>query len=365
MNIVQRLPLISIRRVALHKIVEKGKNDKCASVEPDKELLVIDEAIQKKLLDRIVEAAGRQTKSFDLEVAYSHEGTFFNLCEPIKAKTDEDFLNTSCLLAEKLASAQKHNRIPGGYFVLLDCSDPVTHLGQYIVVKAELDEVINVTRENNVSKLQLLDKVIFGSAKKFYKIGMLFERLQAHGQTPNERYECLLFDDQFNDDKRPAEYFFDEFLGFSIDKNAKIQTNRFEQFSQDFGRTHIHNNRELQNWIEAVRVELNSQDNLINPTDFARRHSPSQDVEDQFLSQVASKLPQAIPKDTTLVVRRLNQQKIDFQGKITLSGPHDEMEAKVDVILPGESIEELLRTEEGKSYTFIRVEGSPYQRKRG
>ncbi len=317
------------------------------------------------LLGRVVEAAGRQTKSFSLEIAHSQQGSFFDLCEPIKTQTDQEFLRTSSQLAEKLAAAQTHNRIPSGYFVMLDCSDPSTQLGQYIVIKAELDEVIHVTRENNVTRLELLKKVFFGSAKKLYKIGMLFERPQAQGPLPNDRYECILFDDQFNDDKKPAEYFYSNFLGYSIDRNGKIQTQRFERLVESFGRDHISDDRRLQDWVDALRVELRSQDSLIDPMSFGHRHLHDRDLEDQFLAQVVSQLPQAIPKDTSLISRRLNQRKVDFPDKIIVSGPSDDFDDKVKIIPPGESLDPLFEEEgEEVTYTYIRIAGRPYPRKR-
>lgn len=357
--IAQRLPLIEIHRIALHTIYAKRPDQKCSEPDHDEALLSLTDEIKGMLKTRIIDAAGKHSKAFTLEIAQSQEGTFYDSCLPIKDQTDDDFLATSCQLATLLAVKQTRNRIPGGYFLLLNCSDKTENLGQYIVIKAEPDQGVTHSRKDKKSNVTLLDKILFSSAQKLFKIGMLFQRRQPEGQgiTPNELYECLLFDNQFSNDKKPAEYFYKDFLAFSIDKNAKIQTQRFDKLTEDFITQKVTNQDDRESLINALRVELKSQDTIIQPAVFAQRHLESDDLKDLFTVEVTNQLPSSIEKDLTLLSRKVQKRKIDFSSDVMLTAPDEDFEEKVHIMRPDEDID-LTNTQ----YTYVRVKGQPFKR---
>jgi hypothetical protein len=358
--IAQLLPLIDIHRVALHTILVKTHEEEHSEVDLDDDLLELTDQVKGMLKTRIIDAAGKHSKAFTLEIERGEEGTFYNYCRPIINQTDEEFLATSRQLALLLASKQTRSRIPGGYFLLLDCSDRAKNLGHYIVIKAEPDQGVTHSRTGRKSRADFLTKILFSSAQKLYKIGILSQRHEplGDGQTPNELYECMLFDSQFSADKKPAEYFYRDFLSFSTDRNARLQTFKFNQLVENFIQSHIEDQENRENAMAALRVELKNQDNLIQPAEFGRRIFEGDDVRDQFTVEVTNELPPSIEKHTGLLVQRIQKRKISFSNGTLLTSPDDDFENEVHIIRSNEEIDLT-----DSRYTYIRVAGEPFKRK--
>ncbi len=358
--IAQRLPLITIHRIALHTVLVKRPEQECSDVDHDEDLLELTEAFQELLIKRLIDATGKQSKAFTVELARSEAGTFFGHCQSLKDQSREEFLATSCQLASLLASTQRRNQIPGGYFLLIDCTDRENNLGQYIVIKAEPDSGVIHSRNGKVSKVDVLKQIMFSSAQKLFKIGMLFERSEPlnEGNDPNDQYECLLFDNQFSSDTRPAEYFYRDFLSYSIDRNAKIQTQRFSQLTEEFIFEHVKDSEVARDVLNALRVEIKSQENIISPMTFGQRYLATDELRDRYTSQVVNDLPSAIQKDTKLIDKKYSKRRIGFSNDIILTGPDEGFDEKVHVLEPGEEFD---RNDD--RYTYIRVTGQPYKRR--
>ncbi len=358
--IARLLPLINIHRIALHTILVKTSEEEHAEVDLDDALLDLTDDVREVLKKRLIDAAGKQSKAFTLEIARSEPGTFYDHCLPIINQNDDDFLNTSRQLAILLASKQTRTRIPGGYFLLLDCSDRAKGLGQYIVIKAEPDQGVTHSRTGKKSKADLLTKILFSSAQRLYKIGMLFQRLKpvGDGVTPNDLYECMLFDSQFSADKRPAEYFYKDFLSLSVDKNARLQTYRFNELVESFIHNQIVDQEAREDAMDALRVELKNQESLIQPAEFGKRHFEDDDLKDLFTVEVTNALPPSIEKDTRLLTQRIQKRKIDFSNGALLTAPDENFDDKVHILRTGDEIDLT-----DNRYTYVRVTGQPFRRK--
>ena len=148
----------------------------------------------------------------------------------MKSKSDPDFIQSSKDIADILADSQKRTNIPGGYIILLDALDEEKSI--YIIIKAEPHQALQ--RVDVQSQISLLKSVFLSPSQKLYKIGILCERLDPSGENPSDRFECWLFDDQFRAESHPAEYFYKDFLGFTIGNNAKIQSQRFYDKTEGF-----------------------------------------------------------------------------------------------------------------------------------
>ena len=73
---------------------------------------------------------------------------------------------------------------------------------------------------------------------------------------PNDLLIAYLFDDQFRADSKPAEYFYKEFLGFSVDQNSKIQSSRFFEKTAGFIKDNFENYELQNNLLKALSLEF-------------------------------------------------------------------------------------------------------------
>jgi len=133
-----------------------------------------------------------------------------------------------------LARAQTKQSIPGGYLIVMDCSDATSDYFACIVIKAEPHEALQLARIDGRDQLAVLDKVFLSPSQKFFKIGIIYQRSDEENVDLNHQYGTLLFDDQFRPDGQPAEYFYKDFLGFSANRNNKIQSKRFYHKTESF-----------------------------------------------------------------------------------------------------------------------------------
>jgi hypothetical protein len=196
-----------ITRAIIHDIIEKEPGQESATVNPNDELLTLNEDVISILLKRISDAAGKQSKAFVLKVGDNAEGSFYHLCNGLSNKNQDEFLRIS--IAELLASAQRRSSIPGGYLLILDCLDDDRPI--YIAMKAEPHEALTIPEDNK--QLTVLNKVFLSPSQKLYKFGALAtieNDIADNGslESINDKFLAFLFDDQFRSESKPAEYFF-------------------------------------------------------------------------------------------------------------------------------------------------------------
>lgn len=348
---------ITVSRMIMHKITEKQDNQDSATVELDRNLLDINDEVVALIKERLIDAAGKQSRAFSLEFddGYVGVGSLYQLCDGLSAVPDDEFIDKSCGIVELLASCQRRANIPGGYFILIDCQDEDKAL--YVIIKAEPHQALQ--KIEGVSGLSLLKSVFLSPSQKLYKIGMIIERENPIGDAPNEKYDCFLFDDQFRTITTPAEYFYKEFLGFSIGNNAKIQSQRFYDKTHNFIVENIEDTETKTNLLEALRNEfLVNQNPVTTPSDFARVSFPTPALRDEYIGDIAHELPASFVRDTVLIKNRLNKRKINFQDNINLSGPNANFDENVQFVHDVEEFQRLIQ-DEGE-FTIVKIKGRPY-----
>jgi hypothetical protein len=349
-----------VTRMIMHTIIAKLENQDRATVDPDdeQELLATDDEVIITIKKRLIDAAGKSSKAFTLELDddYQSQGTFYQLCHGLKPKSDADFIRTSRAIAELLAYTQTRTNIPGGYMIFLECENQGKAI--YIVIKAEPHEALQ--KLQGQSHLSLLKKVFLSPSQRLYKIGILAEKQEATGATPNDLYDCFLFDDQFRLISHPAEYFYKEFLGFSVGNNAKIQSERFYDKTENFIIEKVEDLDTKSDLLQTLRNEfITNQNATLTPEEFARTYMPTPALRDEYIGEIVHELPPTIVKDDTLLKNRINKRKVDFPSNIKLTGPNDVFDDSVQFI---HNIDELERSiEDEGEFTIIKIKGVPYK----
>ena len=194
---------------------------------------------------------------------------------------------------------------------------------------------------------------------KLFKIGILYEKETNAGSNPL-KYSCFLFDENFRpEENAPASYFYDNFLGFSVSKNAKITTSRFYDFTIDFIHTNTDDFESRRNLENALNAEMiSNQSPLFTPNDFANSYLPK-NLKDEFCSQCGRTFPASFVKDTTLLKSKLNTKKITFPHNIRITGPNDNFDQKIEFFNDHEVFAERLTKEDMNNFTIVLIEGKP------
>lgn len=350
---------LSVRRIIMHNIIAKTNSSDTATADYETNLFTVNDAVLSTIKERLINAAGRDSKAFELELGATNSGTFYDYCNDLKSLNDEGFISRSQEIADLLAESQKRSTIPGGYLIIIDSYEVETQKAIYIVIKAELHQALQYNKVNGQSQIDLLDQVFLSPSQKLYKIGILFEKTLNETDDPNVRFGCFLFDDQFRTDGHPAEYFYKDFLGFSVGKNSKIQSKRFFDKTENFIKSNIADiflKRDLLNVLKST-FTINTT-SLLTPAIFGRENFSDTAVLDDYFSEVVNELPSSFVKDRTLLLNQLAKKKINFPDNINITGPDDNFDNKVTILLNDSDLREIDTS--NAQYTIVKILGKPF-----
>lgn len=357
--------IIDVNRCVIHHIKEKENKQAHATVLLEDKLIDINESIKSTIQDRLTSAAGKDSRSFELEIANYLQGSFFDTVKNLKDVNDDEFLKKSRHIAELLAESQTRNNISSGVFMLLDCSDKKTNRGIYVVIKAEFQEALrsktSVDGENK--SLELLKDIFLSPAQKLYKVGIIFDKLKPIvNDELNSKYGAIVFDEQFRlEGLRPAEYFYKDFLGLSISNNAKIQTANMYTMTKSFVITEMDASKRF-DVLEALRSEIfTSTATTIRPTEFSKKffseYLSDNILMDKYNAKVANQLPSTITIDKALIQKQLEKTKMIFPNSIILAGDSSDFNGSVSIY---ENINAIPQDFNEQEFTIVIIKGKPF-----
>lgn len=350
---------LNFNRLIMHQVFCKEDGQPHATVEPANNIFNIDEDANDILRDRLSNAAGKNSKAFELEIGNSSPNTFYSIANTIKGNTNPDFISKSISIANLLAASQTSSNMPGGYLLVIEAQEREDNRYVLIVIKAELHEAFRTEMQQGVSVLKVLKDVFLSPSQKLYKIGILYEKLNPVGSTPNDIYGCFLFDDQFRKSTKPAEYFYKDFLGFDISNNAKIQSQLFYEQTFNFIKENISETNKKMCLINELRNLFSvNQDTIITPAEFSTTYFETPALRDIYSNEVLVNFHASIVKDSTLIDYELNHKKLVFPNKIKVSGPEIDFDLSVSLINSKDLFDSL--DHEAKDYTILKITGQPF-----
>lgn len=342
---------VEIKKVILHKIIEKTDSTETATVEYSGNILNLNDEVKETILKRIKDAFKKTSKSFELEILNAHESTFPYICQKLFEKflqSDPDFDNLfiakSQEIADLLAISQNRTNMSTGYLLVIFAIQ--NSLPIMITIKAEPHDAVSI---DNLTSLQKLN-VILSPSQKLFKIGILNTRSISTRTNIEFNFDAFLFDDQFSNGS-PAEYFYKDFLNFSIDNNAAIQTQKFFEFIEAFINSNYSDIGTKQSLISALRnlifINLNT---TIHPAEFCESYIGEPQIKEKFYREVVNKMPSQIVKDKRLIKSKETEQSINFTNGVRLKVP----------TIGNTSAAEIMEDVSNPSITIIKVNGKPY-----
>jgi|SRR5690606_4125903 len=349
-----------VNRLIIHTINAKQDGQDSATVDASNEISEIDHNVLEIIRNRLIDAAGRNSKAFELDIENSNPDSFFELSSEISELDEAAFIRRTTEIAELLADSQRRVSIPGGYLLILDCLDNESNLPVIIVIKAEPHEALQFSINGGHTQVNVLHKVFLSPSQKLYKIGIIYKKTEVETENVNEQFGCFLYDDQFRADTHPAEYFYKDFLGFTVGNNAKIQSQRFYDKTKNFILSNVQDLETKTLLVSALKNEFSiNQNDTVNPINFATTYIPTENgLRDAYIGDVCQELPFAIVKDDSLIRTKLAKRKIDFPSNINLTGPEEGFDNRVEIISDAETIQNL--EADNPNYTIVKISGKPY-----
>lgn len=354
---------LQFEKVAIHIITPKSEGGNSGHAVINRNLINLSEEVSDLIKERLSDALNKPQKTFELTIEDKLSTSFFGICDELKDSSDIQFMEQSIRLANRLAEAQTAENIPGGYLVFIKAKDMNGERNAYIALKAEIS--IALTME--LDKVKILNNLFLTKSTKFFKFGLLYERLDTDYQDnyieleyPNDKYCAVLFDEQFRPDSIPAEYFYKDFLGLSIQFNPKIQSKRFFDFTERFIKTNAEHYDEMNELMNVLKYEVKDNNDLeLMPEDFVNKYFQNANHTEIYTKEVLPLLPEKIIKDNTLIKSKLKNIKIEFPNRISISGPEDSISSNFTIIEDIDDLQKLNPKQE--SYTIIKIKGKPFQ----
>lgn len=308
---------VEIVRAIMHRVSAKtGGND--AQVFPSNSLLNLDEDAKQIIKERLVAAFGRQSKSFELEIDDEGAGSCFSIVNSLRstAGNDEQFINLSIEIAQKLADSQRLSRIPGGFLLVVHCL--YNNRPLCVLIKAEPHAALGVSQLN----VQTIKNIILSPEQKLYKAAYYEQKRDvADGDSLTKSdYRVVLFDNNVSSGTIIAQYFFKDFLGLSINCNSKLQTSLFYHKMNEKIWKELEGMDAI-NASDALRVTVVNNANLtINPHDVITDVIPLA-YRDVFINEIVDDFPNSFTKDTSLIDTRLVNKTITLSDNVKISAP--------------------------------------------
>lgn len=342
---------VEIHKVIIHKIIEKTDSTETATVDYSGTILDLNHEVKETVLKRIKDAFKKTSKSFELEIINSHESTFPFICQQLfeshikkEHGFDSLFISKSQEIADLLAESQDRANMSTGYLLVIFAIHD--KLPIMIIIKAEPHDAVSI---DNLSSLQKLN-VILSPSQKLFKIGILNTKSYSIGTKLAFNFDALLFDDQFSNGS-PAEYFCKDFLNFSIDNNAAIQTQKFFEFIEAFISSNFSDTYTKQSLLSALRsVTFKNLDATLHPAEFCESYIKDSQIKEKFYREVVNKMPSQIVKDKRLLKSKESEQSINFTNGVRLKVP----------MVENSNAAVIIDDPDNPNITIIKVSGKPY-----
>lgn len=308
--------LLEIKRAIFHKVMAK-RTEFEPYIEESNSMIGMTSEMESIFRTRMTDAFSQGGKAFELSINDVEDGSVFSAIHGLRQKEDTSFIDTSVYLANKLADTQTKKSIPHGFFILLDCVNPIDNMPVYIIMKAEPHDAVAI----NASSATALKNIILSPSQKMYKAAT-FRQVNAEGGHCG--YKAYLFDEQFASRAQLAEYFYKDFLGLSVNSNDKVLTKMFfvrmaESIKGKYSDDYIRRN-EAETLLDA---EMRNQVVSLNPREIIDRTIELRDRDYFYRRVIREDLPNNFRKNISLIDTRMMNRSMAISDNIKIFAPQD------------------------------------------
>lgn len=328
---------ISIEKVIIHKIFARSGSEMVEPKTSNSFTRLPQEALDTLQL-RLYKALGNKSHGIEMSIARSDVDSFFQKSAKMIACPDQEFISHSKALALALSGAQTTTNAPGGMLTIIRGRVGEHSLPFLAVIKADIQDGFKAEEDDDNVTAEYISTLVLTEAQKLYKIGLVcpvVQRAPENGLYEAGDYRAFLFDHLMTatETRKAAGYFYNNFLGMSIQSSSKKLTQDFFELSKSFIDTAPIPAEDKLDLHEALRAELKSQAGTVSTAEFSVRSLP-RDLQDSYSSYMESKgFPKnAVIKDNEYISTKLRRRrKYVFGNGVWLTTPADSDEATVKI----------------------------------
>jgi len=328
---------ILIERVIIHKIFARSGTEMREPKRSSKLVKFPEEALDTLQL-RIYKALGNRSHGIEMSIARDDAESFFQKAASMLSSGDSDFIELSRQLALDLAKAHMTTNAPGGMLAVLKGRVGESSSPFLAVIKADIQDGFKADEDEENVTAEYISSLLLTEAQKLYKIGFLtpvISRPPLSGNYDPADFRAFLFDHLMTatETRKAAGYFYNNFLGMSIQASSKKLTQDFFEHSKTFIDTAPLSMDEKLDLHEALRSELKSQTATVSVADFMAKNIPAA-LQESYASFMDSKhFPKsAVVKDLEYISAKLRRRrKYVFANGVWLSTPPDADETTIKI----------------------------------
>lgn len=323
---------LQIDRIVIHEIFERDSDRNIQTPRYGNELSVLDDKGIEAFEGRIINAIGSESNSMEMDIVSYGKGSCISIVNELINLNDNEFIEVSKGIADKLAEAQISKRIPGGVVVIAQGTvGEEIDKNCVVIIKAEIHN--GFTRTNNV--LAYLSDLLLTPQQKLYKIAAFLEN---NTDTDNlmEKFELCVYDHNMkkSETKDAAAYFYSTFLGSTFKKNSKIMTRDFyEKTKEVINELDITDEEKIDLNMGLYTYVKSGVNSTLSIGEFSNQYL-REDLRDYYQNRMKEKevSSTAISKDLAYLNNRLKQRKIKFTSEVSITGPSDKFNDSVNVL---------------------------------
>lgn len=349
---------IRIKRIAIHQIFQRDEDGNRLAPRRGVELIRFDAKAMEEFKDRFISAIGQQSKAVEMSIVEQDKNKVPSIINSIEGNKDEEFLDISVEIANKLTDAQAHRSIPGGIIVVFDGLYGATSKYFVGIMKAEIHSAYKKTQDTMTKEigLEFIEEALLTPAAKLYKTAAFFnegnnENNIGKDSDLNRHWKVLISDSQISqtEGKAAAKYFYSTFLGCGYPATSARTTKRFYDKTALFINDMDISEEKRSVIHTALNVYLRHENSeTVNPTEFASRHfdADTRDSYTVFLEE--NDLPlTSFTKDIEYISKKLKTRKLSFGQNVKITAPASNFDDLINI--------ETINEYEGKSVNWTRI----------
>lgn len=329
-----KFDVISIERVIVHRMLPRTHDKQPAAPGFSEALMMLDVQGETALETRISTALASKSHGIEMSIVENESGSFFQYAASMIPADDSIFIERSKLMAKQLAKAMAAApTAPPGMLAIVQGRVGENDLRFLAAIKAESHDGFATKSNSGVGQfgVDYIRDIFLTQSQRFFKIGVLVE-LSASPPDPEgffapAKYRAFLFDHLMTSltTKPAAAYFYRVFLGMATQENAKQLTAKFYDQTRNFINTASLDQEVKRDLLDALRVELKSQNATLSTAGFAEQYFPPE-IQKQYADFMKKGgFPEnTVEKDVEFVKSKLRRpRKVTFINGVQVTGPAD------------------------------------------
>lgn len=328
------LSFMTIDRVVIHTVHRRDKQKQPVLPTYGSGVIHLPAGPAATLESRILEALGDSSHGIDVAIVDDTAGSFMQIGAQLMHDVDKDFYSHSKQLAIKLAQAQASKDLPASKLFIATGKCGSRKNRYILAIKAEMQDGF----AEDANGLAHLTELFLTPSQKLFKMGMLIEIVSGRpddGLYDMANFSAHLFDHLLNaqETRDAAYYFYSTFLGTQPIVSDRKLTRQFFEATKEFINSAPIKQSEKADLLEALRVELKSNNATIHTTTFAKMHIPKE-IRNLYMQHMDEEgfTRNAVNKNVDFVkVLLKRKQKMNFEHGIELTAPSGTLRDYVSV----------------------------------